>query len=73
MSKRTQRMQRTGNTEKVPEFTGRIRYTLTNDYMFKVCLQENQEALKNLIATLMQIPVETIQSLRVLNSIIPGG
>ena len=29
--------------------TGKIEYNMTNDYMFRIVLQKNEETLKNLI------------------------
>ena len=54
------------------KMTGQIRYTLMNDYMFKAFLQENGEALKNLTAALMQMPLEEIRSAEITNSIVLG-
>lgn len=36
--------------------SGRLRYTLKNDYMFKAVLQKNQTALKGLLLALLKIP-----------------
>ncbi len=43
-----------------------------NDYMFRAVLQESEEVLKNLIATLMQMDEEEIRSCRILNPIVLG-
>lgn len=59
-------------TMKRSEFTGEIRYTLMNDYMFKVFFQKNAEALKSLLAALLQIQFEKICSAEIKNPIIPG-
>ena len=44
-------------------------YGMKNDYMFKAVLQENQEVLVNLVATLMGIPEEDISSCVITNPI----
>lgn len=49
--------------------TGKIDYTLMNDYMFRAVLQENQKVLKGLIASLLHLPPQSIKSTRILNPI----
>lgn len=39
------------------EFTGKIQYTLKNDYMFKAVLQKNEKVLKGLLASLLHISI----------------
>lgn len=34
-------------------FTGKIRYTMTNDYMFRAILQKNQKVLRGLVSSLL--------------------
>lgn len=53
--------------------TGRIDYTLTNNYMFHVILQENKLALKGLISSLLHLPLEDIASVEIKNPIKPGA
>lgn len=52
--------------------SGKIRYTLTNDYMFRAVFQKNQNALKGLLSALLGIPKKQIKELRILNPIILG-
>ncbi len=49
--------------------TGKIRYTMRNDYMFKAVLQKNRNALKGLLAALLYIPAENIVDIEVMNPI----
>lgn len=53
--------------------TGIIPYTLTNDYMFKVVLQENEEILKSLVASCLSIPLSEIKHIEPTNPFIPGA
>jgi predicted transposase/invertase (TIGR01784 family) len=48
---------------------GPIRYTLTNDYMFRAFLQKNQQVLKQLICSLLHLDLRTVKSLRITNPI----
>lgn len=52
--------------------TGKIDYTLTNDYMFWAVLQKNAKVLKELSAALLHLPFEAVQSADILNPIEPG-
>ena len=49
--------------------TGKIDYTLMNDYMFRAVLQENKKVLKGLICSLLHLPPERIKSTIILNPI----
>lgn len=49
--------------------SGKLRYTLKNDYMFKAVLQKNQTALTGLLSALLKIPVSQIESITILNPI----
>lgn len=49
--------------------SGKLRYTLKNDYMFKAVLQKNQTALAGLLSALLKIPVSQIESITILNPI----
>ena len=40
--------------------TGPVPYGLKNDYMFHVVFQENMEALKGLVASVLHIPEESM-------------
>jgi predicted transposase/invertase (TIGR01784 family) len=48
---------------------GPIRYTLTNDYMFRAFLQKNQHVLKQLICSLLHLDLNAVKSLRITNPI----
>ena len=52
--------------------TGEIPYTLLNDYMFHVVIQENEEVLRGLTCAMLQIQKEDIKEIHVENPIIPG-
>ncbi len=43
--------------------TGRLEYTLTNDFLFKSLLQKNKKVLKALVASLMHLRMEDITSI----------
>jgi len=53
--------------------TGVIDYTLTNNYMFHIILQENAPVLKGLISSLLRLPFDDINSVIIKNPIIPGA
>lgn len=52
--------------------TGKLPYTLTNDYMFKALLQKNETVLKHLICSLLHLRLEEIHSVEVKNPILLG-
>lgn len=52
--------------------TGKIDYTLMNDYMFRAVLQENEKALKGLICSLMHLKPNDVESVVITNPIILG-
>ena len=49
--------------------TGRLEYTLTNDFLFKSLLQKNKKVLKALVASLMHLRMEDITSIEITNPI----
>ncbi|MBQ9278983.1 MAG: Rpn family recombination-promoting nuclease/putative transposase [Lachnospiraceae bacterium] len=49
--------------------TGKIRYRLTNDYMFRAVFQENKKALTGLLYALLNLPDKSITSVMVENPI----
>ena len=49
--------------------TGKIDYTLMNDYMFRAVLQENKKVLKGLICSLLHLSPERVKSTVILNLI----
>ena len=51
---------------------GPIPYNMTNDYVFRIVLQENPDARKGLIGSLLHLRPEEILSATVLNPIDPG-
>ncbi len=62
--------------EKEPSYlqaTGKLPYTLTNDYMFKALLQKNENVLKHLICSLLHLRPEEVQSVEVRNPILLGA
>ena len=52
--------------------SGKIEYTLTNDYMFRAVFQKNQNALKGLLSALLDIAKKDIKEVTILNPIILG-
>lgn len=52
--------------------SGKIDYTLTNDYMFRAVMQQNTTVLKGLISSLLHLNPENIRSVTILNPIQPG-
>ena len=52
--------------------TGKIPYNMTNDYIFRIVLQNNQVALKGLIGSLLHLRKKDIISVEILNPISPG-
>ena len=49
--------------------TGKIRFKLTNDYMFRATFQKNRKALIGLVSALLGISPEDIESIEILNPI----
>jgi len=49
--------------------TGKMPYTLTNDYMFKAMLQQNNKALKGLVCAVENIRPEDVISVEIANPI----
>lgn len=52
--------------------TGKIDYTLTNNYMFHVILQENELVLRGLISALLHLPLADIHTVEIKNPIKVG-
>ena len=68
------------NTSSIPrpavpfeQATGSPKYGLTNDYMFRVVFQENELARKGLIAAILHINPNNIQSVTISNPITLGS
>ena len=53
--------------------TGKLEYTLKNDFLFKALLQKNRKVLKALIASLMHLKMEEITSIEIANPIELGN
>ena len=49
--------------------TGKIEYSMTNDYMFRMVLQSNNNVLKGLISSMMHVPLSDIKSVEIVNPI----
>ncbi len=58
--------------KEVQRKTGKLKYTLTNDYLFKVFLQRNKKALKGLLSALLCMDENEIISVEILNPIQEG-
>ena len=52
--------------------SGKLRYTLTNDYMFRAVFQKNENALKGLLCALLELSKKDIKEIIILNPIILG-
>ena len=55
------------------EATGTIQYNMTNNYMFRFILQQNQKVLKGLIASLLHFDPDEIKSIEIRNPIDLSG
>ena len=49
--------------------TGKIDYTMTNNYMFRYILQKHEKVLRGLICSLLHLKSEDIQSIEIKNPI----
>lgn len=49
--------------------TGKIDYSMTNDYMFRMVLQSNNNVLKGIISSMMHVPLDTITTVEITNPI----
>ena len=52
--------------------TGEIRYNMTNDYMFRAILQKNERVLRGLVASLLHMQPEEIETISIENPIVLG-
>lgn len=73
MNKETKNENVVGERDAVKLPTGKLKYPLTNDFMFKAVLQKNQTALKGLLCALLHMKTEEIAAVRILNPIEIGG
>ena len=65
--------QDTSNTVKYEEqFTGKLPYTLTNDFFFKAFLQRNEDALRGLLCAILSMKTEEITDIVITNPIKEG-
>lgn len=68
---------KTDSVDKAREFlqlpTGKLKYPLTNDFMFKAVLQRSERALKGLLSALLHMKMEEIAAVRILNPIEIGS
>jgi len=62
----------TSFSDLVMKATGPLPYSLTNDYMFRALLQENNKVLKGLIGSLLHLEPNEIISAEITNPIILG-
>lgn len=51
------------------EGTGRIRFNMTNDYLFRYVLQKNKKVLIGLVCSLLHLKPEEIKSITIMNPI----
>ena len=51
------------------QLKGKIRYRLTNDYMFRAVMQKNKNVLKHLICALLSMQVDEVKDLTIQNPI----
>lgn len=72
-------MRMTNVTMKIPEAqlsyrqaTGKMPYSLTNDYLFRALLQRNNRVLKHLICSLLHLQPEEVNTVTIENPIVLG-
>ena len=52
--------------------TGKLKYNLTNDYLFRATLQESPATLREVVRSILGLSLEQIRSVEILNPIILG-
>ncbi|MDD3416392.1 MAG: Rpn family recombination-promoting nuclease/putative transposase [Lachnospiraceae bacterium] len=52
--------------------TGKVPYSLTNDYLFRAVMQDNQNVLRGLVCSLLHLKADEINSIDIRNPIILG-
>ena len=52
--------------------TGKLKYNMTNDYMFRMVLQRDKNTLINLISSVLDLPISVIEDVKIENAIEPG-
>jgi hypothetical protein len=66
-------MKRLKTKYRFTQATGALKYTMTNDYLFRMVLQRDQETLIMLICALLHLKRDQIIDVVILNSIEPGA
>ncbi len=62
--------------ETQPDFggaTGKLKYTLTNDYLFRALLQQNNEVLRRMTCSLMHLRPEEVKTVSIVNPVVLGN
>ena len=54
------------------EKTGALDFKMSNDYLFRMLLQEDPDTLKAIIASFMHVSIDEIEQVTVINPIVPG-
>ena len=54
------------------DFTGKIPINLTNDYLFRALMQENNNSLKGLVSALLNMDINNINEVTITNPIVLG-
>lgn len=49
--------------------TGKMQFTLTNDYLFRATLQQSEKALRGLVCSILDLRYEEIKSVEIMNPI----
>ena len=52
--------------------TGKLKYNMTNDYMFRMVLQRDKNTLMNIISSVLEIALSDIKDVHIENPIEPG-
>ena len=52
--------------------TGPLDFKMSNDYLFRMLLQEDPDTLKAIIASFMHVSIDEIEQVTVINPIVPG-
>ena len=61
-----------GEKPQYMQATGKMPYSLTNDYLFRALLQKNNRVLKHLICALLHLQPEKVQTVTIINPIVLG-
>ena len=63
---------KTGQNYNFLSATGKIPYNMTNDYMFRMVLQNSEDTLINLVCSVLHLSRDDIESIKIENPILPG-